>query len=295
MSHDQPRLLSMAHVLRLPQIDLTTVLTDQNPQIDLRLEVYENSTRNFLKAVSNYKNRAILAISDRRTNQAAEKKKVIEKTQAFEAETNQCKLKEIDLVVDLEKEKEERKDAELSVAAFRRQLASLRDKCASIDTEIEQYRAIATNLRRGMCIILGIFLMSPIVCTEKNKERATLRTHASRVSPEIDSCEHLLSCVIEGIERDQLLVRFSQIDAWEPDREFSFVLDLSDSVYKGRPHNLLPPSPLELTPFLRVVITSSPPLPTMSILVDALNESGDVYGFVGQVRLAYHDFVAAAS
>jgi kinetochore protein Spc25 len=88
----------MAHVLRLPQIDLTSVLADQNPRIDLKLEVYENSTRNFLKAVANYKNRAITTISDRRNNQAAEKKKVIEKTQLVGSETNQCKLKEIELV-----------------------------------------------------------------------------------------------------------------------------------------------------------------------------------------------------
>lgn len=88
----------MTQVLRLPQIDLTSVLADQNSQIDLRLEVYENSTRNFLKAVANYKNRAIATISDRRSNQAAEKKKILEKTQTVEAETNQCKITEIELV-----------------------------------------------------------------------------------------------------------------------------------------------------------------------------------------------------
>lgn len=50
---------------------------------------------------------------------------------------------------ELEKEKEERQEIELSVAAFKRQLASLRDKCSSIDSEIEQYRVITENLRRG--------------------------------------------------------------------------------------------------------------------------------------------------
>ena len=51
--------------------------------------------------------------------------------------------------IDLEREKEERKDAELSVAAFKRQLTSLKERCSSIELEIEQYRAITTNLRRG--------------------------------------------------------------------------------------------------------------------------------------------------
>lgn len=155
----------MTRVLRPPQIDLASVLAEPNTQIDLRLEVYESSTRNFLRAVGNYKNRAVTTISTRRANQAAEKKKVLEKTQAVEAETIQCKLKEIELVAgalelfacsisvdgiaDLEREKEERKDAELSVAAFKRQLAALKEKCSSIESEIEQYRAIAANLRRG--------------------------------------------------------------------------------------------------------------------------------------------------
>lgn len=49
----------------------------------------------------------------------------------------------------LEKEQEERKEAEVSVAAFRRQLASIKEKCASLDAEIEQHRAIVQNLRRG--------------------------------------------------------------------------------------------------------------------------------------------------
>ena len=88
----------MTHALRLPQIDLAAVLTEPNPQIDLRLEVYESSTRNFLKAVANYKNRAAATISARRANQAGENKKVLEKTQAVGAETIQCKMNEIELV-----------------------------------------------------------------------------------------------------------------------------------------------------------------------------------------------------
>jgi hypothetical protein len=51
--------------------------------------------------------------------------------------------------LDLEREKTERKDAELAVAAYQRQLASLKDKCGAIQAEIEQYSAITDGLRRG--------------------------------------------------------------------------------------------------------------------------------------------------
>ena len=50
---------------------------------------------------------------------------------------------------ELEKEREERKEAELSVAAFERQLSSIKEQCALLDVEIEQRRAVVMNLRRG--------------------------------------------------------------------------------------------------------------------------------------------------
>lgn len=89
---------TMAHVLRPTQIDLGSILAQQNPQIDLRISAYEASTRNFLKAVSNYSNRAIAEITKRKERQAQERKKLAEKKAAVEAETNQCKVKEIELV-----------------------------------------------------------------------------------------------------------------------------------------------------------------------------------------------------
>ena len=88
----------MAHVLRVPKLDLPAVLAQQNPQIDLRLDAYDASTRNFLAAVSNYTQRAVSEITNRKNYFASEKKKAAECTQAIEAETNQCKLREIELV-----------------------------------------------------------------------------------------------------------------------------------------------------------------------------------------------------
>ena len=89
----------MAHVLRVPKLDLPAVLAQQNPQIDLRLDAYDASTRNFLAAVSNYTQRAVSEITNRKNHFASEKKKIAERTQAIETETNQCKLREIELVV----------------------------------------------------------------------------------------------------------------------------------------------------------------------------------------------------
>ncbi|RXW23465.1 hypothetical protein EST38_g2362 [Candolleomyces aberdarensis] len=237
---------------RVPQLDLAAILKQPNPHIDLRTTTYENSTRNFLKALTTWKNRSINTLSERRKSQAAEKKRVIEKTHQIEGETNQCKLREIDLVAELEKEKEERQELELSVAAFKRQLSSLRDKCSSIDSEIEQYRVITENLRR-----------------EKNKERSILHKNASRVNPDLQFCQERLGFSMEGIEKDQLFVRFWQLDPSDPQRDASLVIDLSSSNYR--------------------VLTSSPLLPSLPILVTSLNETGDIYLFIKQAREKYRE------
>ena len=88
----------MAHVLRVPKLDLPVVLAQQNAQIDLRLDAYDISTRNFLAAVSNYTQRAVSEITNRKNHFASEKKKIAEKTTQIETETNQCKLREIELI-----------------------------------------------------------------------------------------------------------------------------------------------------------------------------------------------------
>ncbi|KAF6765916.1 chromosome segregation protein Spc25-domain-containing protein [Ephemerocybe angulata] len=238
--------------VRVPQLDLATILKQPNPHIDLRTNAYETSTRNFLKALTTWKNRSINTISERRKSQVAEKKRLAEKIQQVETETNQCKLREIDLVAELEKEKEERQEMELSVAAFKRQLASLRDKCSSIDSEIEQYRVITENLRR-----------------EKNKERSILRKNASRVNPDLKFCEENLGFSMEGIENDRLFVRFWRLDPTDPERDASLVLDVSSTSYR--------------------VLTSSPLLPSLPILLTSLNETGDIYLFVKQVREKYRE------
>ncbi|KAG5339730.1 putative kinetochore protein SPC25 [Termitomyces sp. T112] len=237
------------HVLRYPQVDLSSLLASPEPHIDLRLSAYDASTRNFLKAVSSYKNRALTTLAERRASHAAEKKRILDRTQAAVTETNQCKLREIDLVATLEREKEERKDAELEVAALKRQLASLREKSEMVGAEIEKYRASTANLRR-----------------ERTTERNTLSTHAAHISPGVEAIERALGCMVEGIGADQVLLRFAHLDPANPDRECSLVLDVAQG-YK--------------------VATASPPLPTLPLLLKTLNETRGFYAFVRDVRMAY--------
>lgn len=75
---------------------------------------------------------------------------------------------------------------------------------------------------------------------EKDVERDILNKHAAQLEPELAACESWLKCNMEGIEADQLLIRFSHIDEANVDREFSFVLDVSTPSYNGEVSSFLP-------------------------------------------------------
>ncbi|KAF8498711.1 hypothetical protein F5888DRAFT_1691309 [Russula emetica] len=234
------------------QLNLAPILSAQPPTIDLHLPAYEASTRNFLQAIADFNSRAIAEINQRREAHTTEMNRIAERVQNMEKETNQCKIKEIELIGVLERESEETKEAESSVAALRRQVASQREAIAALDADIEQYRARVANLRK-----------------EREMERKTLIKHAIPISAELRACERALDCVIEGVGPEQLLIRYS-LKGGENSRsthEVSFVLDVSSSSYK--------------------VLTSTPLLPMLPMLLDQLNESREIFTFIKSVRQAY--------
>ena len=94
---------------------------------------------------------------------------------------------------------------------------------------------------------------------------------------------------IEGVQQDRLLIRFFRLDPTDSERDASFVLDISGQNYKGM--SLI--FHISLRPVLTfAVITASPHLSSMAILVNALNESRDIYTFIKDVRTAYKPLVS---
>ena len=75
--------------------------------------------------------------------------------------------------------------------------------------------------------------VSPTPHAERKREQNILNTHAASLSPAVAACEAHLKCAIEGIDRDKILVRFTHLDPADLAREFSLVLDVAASVYKG--------------------------------------------------------------
>lgn len=81
-----------------PQIDLAAILAAQNPQIDLRLDDYERSTRSFMNVVANYTKKTTTSVVEKTDTYNTEKARLAEKIQTTKAEINQCKEAEIELV-----------------------------------------------------------------------------------------------------------------------------------------------------------------------------------------------------
>ncbi|TFY80473.1 hypothetical protein EWM64_g3535 [Hericium alpestre] len=237
----------MAPPLRTPHLNLSSILSSQTPQIDLKTDAYEASARNFLKALGDYTNSAITKITRRRDAHDAEKKRLLDKAQLIQNEANQCKLKEIDLLAALERQQAEAKEAESCVSTLRRQVASLHERCAARDAEIEQYRVAVANLQR-----------------KKNDKRATLDALASQVLLELRACEECLQSSIEGVDQDRLLVRFMFDGLTDSPRECSFVLDVGGPDYH--------------------VLATTPALPLLPILVDRLNETRNIFSFIKEMR-----------
>lgn len=88
-----------AHNLARPgQLNLAAILSAQSPTIDLHLPAYDASTRNFLQAISDFNSRAVAEINQRREAHTTETTRLAERAQSMEKETNQCKIKEIELI-----------------------------------------------------------------------------------------------------------------------------------------------------------------------------------------------------
>lgn len=84
----------------------------------------------------------------------------------------------------------------------------------------------------GTSFQLGHYIHDRKTAERKNEEDI-LNVHATQVATELSAHQSWLHCCIDGIETDKLLIRFSHVDGTNLDREFSFVLDVSEPSYNG--------------------------------------------------------------
>jgi kinetochore protein Spc25 len=78
--------------------DLDSILRSSKPVIDLHLPAYEASVTNFSRAIANFTARSVTEITQRRDAHDKELKRLDGRAQDMEKETENCKLKEIELI-----------------------------------------------------------------------------------------------------------------------------------------------------------------------------------------------------
>jgi hypothetical protein len=78
--------------------DLDSILSSSKPAIDLHLPAYEASVANFSRAIANFTARSAAEITQRRDAHDKELKRLDVRAQDMEKETENCKLKEIELI-----------------------------------------------------------------------------------------------------------------------------------------------------------------------------------------------------
>ncbi|CUA71367.1 Nuclear anchorage protein 1 [Rhizoctonia solani] len=178
----------------------------------------------------------------------------LEKVAKMNAEIEEFRVNEMNLMKTLKREQEEKAEAEAKLAEYEAQLKDVDENRAAVDAELEDLRSRTDRLK-----------------LEKSQDMAKLEYQVGLNEPEAHALSDLLKWSVESVQRDVVCITFTHIDESDWAREFSFVLDLSDQAYK--------------------VTTSRPLLPQMSGLVEWLNETGEFYWFVKKVRMGFEQYV----
>ncbi|KAL5640613.1 hypothetical protein ACGC1H_001181 [Rhizoctonia solani] len=234
--------------------DLRKLLAQPNPSIPLYFDSTLEKMTVFRNAVNAYVTSGQTEISRRQEKHKNVIRREQEKVVKMNAEIEQFRVDEMNLMKTLKREQEEKAEAEAKLAEYNAQLKDVEENRAAVNAELEDLRSRTDKLK-----------------LEKSQDLAKLEHQVALNEPEARALSDLLKWSVESVQRDVLCIKFTHIDASDWTREFSFVLDLSEKTYK--------------------VTTSTPLLPQMSALVDWLNETGEFYWFVKKVRMAFGQYV----
>ncbi|KAG8682239.1 kinetochore-associated Ndc80 complex subunit spc25 [Ceratobasidium sp. 395] len=196
--------------------DLRKTLAQQNPVIPLRFESTHERMVEFKSALTAYVTSGQTEIARRKdkyeTLQRREKNKIAQ----MNAEVEQFRVDEMNLLKKLKTEQEEKAEAETQLAEYDTRLKDIEENRVAVDVELEGLRAKTEKLK-----------------LEKSKDLAKLERQVAMNEPEARVLEDVLKWSVEGVERNVVRIKFTHIDQANPAREFSFVVDLNENRYKG--------------------------------------------------------------
>ncbi|KAL7422769.1 kinetochore-associated Ndc80 complex subunit spc25 [Cryptotrichosporon argae] len=229
-------------------------VASQGPALDLEWEPFHTHVEAFLNAIDQYTLAAKTEIAARATDHTA----LVRDIQAEKKETERRiqveRERETEMLATLEAERHTLADLTSSLSRLQNSLSRVREQSTSLDSELGAVRKEALAER-----------------ATKERQRAALGEMHEMDSAESARMEAALGWKIAGIQPNVLMMTFTLLDPSDPDREFQFVIDVSQQDY--------------------TVPNCAPPLPELPELLQQLNVDRDFLGFSKKVRKAFRALV----
>nr|ODN89080.1 hypothetical protein L203_02491 [Cryptococcus depauperatus CBS 7841] len=213
------------------------------PTLDLRWEPFQKHIEGFLNAIDAYTQAARTEIIARASDHMANIRELKADQEEMERRIQAEREREGEMLANLEQERHTIADLDASLSHLRASLDKTKEQSTNLEAELQAVKREVTLER-----------------TEKERQRNVLNQMRDRDTFELQQLEEALGWRVEGINQDQLLMRFTLVDPEEPAREFSIILDVSKHDYR--------------------IPSCDPPIPSLPELLRQLNSDRDISAFV---------------
>ncbi|WRT68400.1 uncharacterized protein IL334_005376 [Kwoniella shivajii] len=225
-----------------------------SPSIDLQWEPFQRHVEAFLTAVDSYTLAARTEIAARATDHVVTMRELKAETEEMERRIQLEREREGDMLSTLESERHTLSDLTSSLTHLQSSLQKVKDQSSNLESELSSLRKEVKSDR-----------------SEKERQSKMLDDMRQRDDVELRELEESIGWKVDGIREDLLLMRFTLLDASDPSKEFSILIDVSKQDYS--------------------VPNCDPPLPTLPDLVRQLNHDREFYIFIKRVRKAFRALI----
>ncbi|KAG9001106.1 kinetochore-associated Ndc80 complex subunit spc25 [Tulasnella sp. JGI-2019a] len=235
-------------------VRLEELLKGANPTIDTHYNQCGLMLKEFTNAIQSHVAKAKEEIKSRKDSHMKKMVEAEETMKETEKEIHELGLKEAKMIELVKHERAEILELEGHVASLEKQKANTEEEIARREDDIQEVKKKIIS-RKGVL----------------SRDKEILYMYAKMTAREAQGLQSALGWIVEGVQQDLLLFRFTRIDPEEPEKEFTIVLDISTRSYR--------------------VTSSEPLLAVMPTLVDELNASRQFYDFARKLREAFYAHV----
>ncbi|WWC71566.1 uncharacterized protein I206_105524 [Kwoniella pini CBS 10737] len=225
-----------------------------SPSIDLQWEPFQKHVESFLNAIDAYTIAAKTEIAARATDHVNTMRDLKAEKEETERRIHLEREREGEMLATLETERHTLTDLTSSLNHLQSSLQKVKDQSSSLENEINHLRKSNTSEK-----------------TEKDRQQSRLNEMRKRDEDELIELEESIGLRVEAVKRDLLMIRFTLLDPTDPQREFSFLIDISKQDYS--------------------VPNCDPPLANLPDLLQQLNHDREFFAFIKRVRKSFRALI----